>query len=96
MVDPYATVVYNSNFGLNINAGSRLNVHSEYGDHWVYNVNPSFNFKTNFPLKVLASYSTAYITPSLYQLYSEYGNTHLTPEESSTVEAGFQNGAAPQ
>jgi len=90
MVDPYATVVYNSNFGLNINAGSRLNVHSEYGDHWVYNVNPSFNFKTNFPLKVLASYSTAYITPSLYQLYSEYGNTHLTPEESSTVEAGFQ------
>jgi vitamin B12 transporter len=90
MVDPYATVVYNSKFGLNINAGGRLNIHSEYGNHWVYNINPSYNFKTNFPLKVLASYSTAYITPSLYQLYSEYGNTNLTPEESSTVEAGFE------
>jgi vitamin B12 transporter len=90
MVDPYATLVYTSNFGLNINAGSRLNQHSEYGNHWVYNFNPSYNFKTTFPLKVLASYSTAYITPSLYQLYSEYGNTSLTPEESSTIEAGFE------
>lgn len=90
MFDPYAALVYTSSFGLNINAGSRLNLHSEYGNHWVYNFNPSYNFKTNFPLKVLASYSTAYITPSLYQLYSEYGNTSLTPEESSTIEAGFE------
>jgi vitamin B12 transporter len=56
----------------------------------VYNVNPSYNFTTSFPFKVLASYSTAYITPSLYQLYSEYGNTNLTPEENRTVEAGFE------
>jgi vitamin B12 transporter len=90
MVDPYTTMVYTSKFGLNINAGGRLNLHSEYGSHWVYNINPSYNFKTSFPLKVLASYSTAYITPSLYQLYSEYGNTSLTPEESSTIEAGFE------
>jgi vitamin B12 transporter len=40
-------------------------------------------------LKLLASYSTAYITPSLYQLYSPY-NLNLTPEESATVEAGFE------
>ena len=37
----------------------------------------------------MASYSTAYITPSLYQLYSEYGNTRLTPEKNATFEAGF-------
>ncbi|WP_333601360.1 TonB-dependent receptor plug domain-containing protein [Flavobacterium sp.] len=90
MIDPYATFVYTSNFGLNVNAGARLNEHSEYGSHVVYNINPSYNFKTSFPLKVLASYSTAYITPSLYQLYSEYGNTTLTPEENRTVEAGFE------
>jgi len=90
MVDPYAAVVYNSDFGLNINLGGRLNLHSEYGSHAVYNFNPSYNFKTSFPLKVLASYSTAYITPSLYQLYSQYGNTKLTPEENTTVEAGFE------
>jgi vitamin B12 transporter len=89
MIDPYVTLVYTSKFGLNINAGSRLNAHSEYGNQLVYNFNPSYNFKTNFPLKFLASYSTAYITPSLYQLYSEYGNTSLTPEENATIEAGF-------
>ena len=90
IVDGYTTLVYNSTFGLNVNAGARLNHHSAYGDNFVYNVNPSYNFKTLFPLKVLASYSTAYVTPSLYQLYSEYGNTSLTPEKNATIEAGFE------
>ncbi|MBM6500685.1 TonB-dependent receptor plug domain-containing protein [Flavobacterium macrobrachii] len=90
ILDGYTTLVYNSSFGLNVNAGARLNTHSQYGNNVVYNFNPSYNFKTSFPLKVLASYSTAFITPSLYQLYSEYGNTDLTPEENATIEAGFE------
>ena len=89
MIDPYVTGVYTSNFGLNVNAGARWNVHSEYGNQLVYNVNPSYDFKS-FPLKVLASYSTAFVTPSLYQLYSPYGNTALTPEGNATTEAGFE------
>ena len=88
MIDPYLTAVYNSNFGLNLNVGARLNIHSEYGNQLVYNVNPSYDLKF-LPVKILASYSTAFITPSLYQLYSEYGNTNLTPEKNSTVELGF-------
>ena len=86
--DPYATLVYNSNFGLNINAGARLNKHSIYGSQWVYNINPSYNISDN--LKVISSYSTAFITPSLYQLYSPYGNLTLTPEENITLETGFE------
>ena len=89
MIDPYLTGVYTSDFGLNVNAGARLNIHSEYGNQLVYNLNPSFDFKA-FPLKVLASYSTAFVTPSLYQLYSPYGNTALTPEKNTTLEAGFE------
>lgn len=89
MIDPYITGVYTSDFGLNVNAGARLNIHSEYGNQVVYNVNPSYEFKA-FPLKVLASYSTAFVTPSLFQLYSQYGNTDLTPENNTTVEAGFE------
>lgn len=88
-IDPYLTAVYNSDFGLNVNAGARYNMHSIYDNHFVYNVNPSYSF-SKIPLKVLTSYSTAYITPSLYQLYSPYGNLNLTPEENSTVEAGFE------
>lgn len=90
IVDGYTTFVYNLDFGLNINTGIRLNNHSAYGNNLVANFNPSFNFKTKIPFKVLASYSTAYITPSLYQLYSEYGNTDLTPEKNTTIEAGFE------
>ncbi|WP_396144087.1 TonB-dependent receptor plug domain-containing protein [Flavobacterium sp.] len=92
MIDPYLTGVYTSKFGLNINAGARLNVHSEYGNQVVYNINPSFSFGKEIPVKLLASYSTAYVTPSLYQLYSEFGNTKLTPEKNATIEAGFEVG----
>ena len=90
ILDGYTTLVYNSDFGFNINTGARLDTHSAYGNNFVWNFNPSYNFKTSFPLKVLASYSTAYITPSLYQLYSEYGNVNLTPEKNATMEAGFE------
>jgi vitamin B12 transporter len=92
IIDPYLNLLYISEFGLNVNAGARLNIHSDYGSHLVYNINPSYNFdfgKNN--LKVLASYSTAYITPSLFQLYSPlYGNDDLNPEENATIEGGLE------
>lgn len=90
LIDPYVTAVYNSDFGFNINTGARLNIHSKYGNNFVYNVNPSFSF-SEIPLKIITSYSTAYITPSLFQLYDGYsGNINLTPEKNSTIEAGFE------
>ncbi len=89
MIDPYFTTVYTSDFGLNLNLGARWNHHSQYGNQLVYNINPSYDFKS-IPLKLLTSYSTAFVTPSLYQLYSEYGNLDLTPEKNSTIEAGFE------
>lgn len=92
MIDSYYTGVYTSDFGLNINAGARLNVHSQYGNQLVYNVNPSFNFGEEISVKILSSISTAFITPSLYQLYSEYGTSTLTPEKNTTIESGFDVG----
>jgi vitamin B12 transporter len=89
MIDPYFTVVYNSDFGLNINAGARLNAHSQYGNEGVFNFNPSFEIK-DLNTKILGSVSTAFITPSLYQLYSEYGNLDLKPEKNLTIESGFE------
>ena len=88
-IDAYFTTVYNSDFGLNINAGARYNLHSVYDNYAVYNFNPSFSF-SKLPLKIISSYSTAYITPSLYQLYSPYGNLALTPEKNNTLESGFE------
>jgi len=90
MVDPYITAVYNTKFGFNVNAGARLNNHSEYGNHFVYNVNPSFNFTNKF--RLISSFSTAFIAPSTYQLFSQYGNINLNPEENKTFEAGLVYG----
>ncbi|RIV68428.1 TonB-dependent receptor plug domain-containing protein [Flagellimonas aequoris] len=92
IVDPYANVVYVSNFGLNLNAGGRLNHHSEYGNHLVYNVNPSFVFPTRDGyVKLLGSYATSYITPNLTQLFGAFGgNPDLEPEENRTIEGGLE------
>ncbi len=94
IIDPYINVVYISAFGLNINTGARLNTHSVYGNQIVYNINPSYAhiFGNNY-IKGLASYSTAYITPSLFQLYDTAfftGNPDLEPEESTTIEGGVE------
>jgi len=92
ILDPYVNVTYLSDFGFNVSAGARLNNHSNYGSHLVYNVNPSYVIslgKSN--LKVLSSFSTAYITPSLFQLYDPlYGNEELQPEENATIEGGLE------
>jgi vitamin B12 transporter len=92
IVDPYLNVLYISDFGLNINAGARLNTHSVYDNKLVYNINPSYNFKLKENnLKLLSSYSTAYITPSLFQIFDpSFGNEDLLPEENRTIEAGLE------
>ncbi len=93
IIDPYANFVYVSDFGLNINAGARLNNHNEYGSHFTYNLNPSFTFKSNNDgyTKLFGSFSTSFITPSLSQLFGNFGaNLDLGPEENRTIEVGTE------
>ena len=92
IIDPYANVVFVSGTGFNLNIGGRYNTHSEYGNKFVYNVNPSYAFSTdNGYLKVLGSYATSYITPALTQLFGDFGaNPDLIPEENRTIEAGLE------
>lgn len=91
ILDPYASLFFENNTGLNVHVGIRLNTHSEYGNKFIYNLNPSYLIDLNdeVKIKVIASLSTAYITPSLFQLYSSFGNTNLKPEESLNYEGGF-------
>ena len=91
--DPYASIVYISDSGLSINVGGRLNVHNVYGNHLVYDGNLAYPAikNDNAYLKLIASYSTAFIAPSLYQLYDGFaGNIDLKPESNQTFEAGFE------
>ena len=91
-VDPYVSLNFNSDSGLNVNAGSRMNIHSEYGSNFVYNINPSYNFKlNNVNAKVFASYSTAFVTPTLSEIFTKLPSIgDLLPEEDTTIEGGFE------
>ncbi|MBD0825069.1 TonB-dependent receptor plug domain-containing protein [Aestuariibaculum marinum] len=90
--DPYLNAVYVSPLGLNINAGARLNNHSEYGSHLVYNLNPSFTMSLSEGyVKAFGSYATSFIAPNLSQLFGYYGaNLDLEPEENLTMEGGLE------
>ena len=91
-LDPYASVVYISNYGLSANIGGRLNMHNVYGNQFVYDGNLAYSLLNSkeTSVKVLTSYSTAFIAPSLYQLYDGYsGNIDLNPETNQTFEVGF-------
>lgn len=84
IVDPYVSAVWELPIGVTVHAGVRLNHHSVYGSNLIYNLNPSYLLKLSeqTQIKFSGSVSTAYITPSLYQLYGYYGNDKLKPEQS--------------
>lgn len=92
IIDPYVNVVYVSDVGLNVNAGIRLNNHSEYGTHFTYNLNPSYRMALGSGYaKVFGSYSTSFIAPTLSQLFGNFGaNPNLEPEENTTIEGGIE------
>ena len=85
----YASLLLLNVNGFNAEAGVRYNNHSIYGSNATYSFNPSYNIDEN--TKVFVNISSAYKVPSLYQLYSEYGNKNLQPEESNNYELGVQS-----
>lgn len=85
----YFSVIYNGlNEKLNIEWGGRLNVHSRYGTNSTFTFNPSYRLSKHW--RVFGSIASAFKAPSLYQLYSDYGNPDLKPEYSNNYEIGIQ------
>lgn len=90
--DFFANVVAVLSGRSRINLGGRINEHSTYGSNFTYSINPSYQLiKTpKNSLKLIAALSTAFIAPSLYQLYDPYsGNSALKPEENQSLEFGL-------
>ena len=90
MIDPYVSLIFDQS-DFNFQVGARLNNHSEYGNNFVWNVNPSYRIDADgTEIKIFSSYSTSFIAPSLYQLFGPFGaNTELKPEESQSTEGGI-------
>ncbi|MCJ8209692.1 TonB-dependent receptor [Mucilaginibacter sp. RS28] len=74
-----------------LEVGGRYNNHNKYGSNFTYTINPSFYLFNR--LKVFGTLATAFKAPSLYQLYSQYGNIDLKPEKTTgSYEAGLDLG----
>ena len=84
----YASLNIKSKEGFNFELGGRWNHHNIYGTNFTYSFNPFFVVNDHY--KIYANVSSGYRVPSLYQLYSEYGNKNLKPEVTTSYEAGFQ------
>ncbi len=87
-ISPYASLILKTKRGFNTEIGARWNHHSIYGSNLTYSFNPFYLINNQY--KIFANFSSGYRVPSLYQLYSEYGNKNLKPEISSNYEAGVQ------
>lgn len=90
--DPYLSFNYLSDVGFNLNIGTRINIHSEYGSNMVYNINPSYNFEVNEnPIKLFTSLGTAFIAPTLSEIFTKLPTVEeLLPEETTSYEVGFE------
>lgn len=73
----------------NFEAGIRNVNHTLFDSVNLYNLGYRFNQKTN--LSYIASYKTGFVTPSIDQLFGQYGaNKNLTPEKAKSYEASVQ------
>ena len=71
---------------LTLTTGVRYEDHDIYGDDTVGQVAAAWRITSRTILR--ASYSQGFRAPGLYELYSEYGNTALQPEESDSYDFG--------
>ncbi|MFT7268422.1 MAG: vitamin B12 transporter [Roseivirga sp.] len=92
ILDPFASVIFETENGINLHFGVRLNTHSDYDNRVVMTVNPSWLIAlgNDNKLKPFASLSSSYNTPSLYQINNDFfGNENLKPEETINFETGL-------
>lgn len=95
---------FNTKFleNFHLDFGGRLTNNSEFKNHFIYSINPYYlkEFESTY-YKIGFSYSTAFIAPTLYQVYgfSSAGtlpNDNLKPEKNASQEIDFSFGKKDQ
>lgn len=74
--------------GLSVTLGGRHDDHQTFGGENTYKAALAYLYEET-GTKVRGSYGTGFRAPSLYQLYSPYGDPNLKPEESKGFDAGI-------
>ncbi len=67
---------------------ARGNYNSSFGEFFNYSLNPYLNLSARS--KFFFNYYTGFKIPSLYHLFSPYGNLDLKPEQSRNLELGIK------
>ncbi|MFA4909732.1 MAG: TonB-dependent receptor [Desulfobacteria bacterium] len=73
--------------GLSFTLGARHDNHQTFGGEETYKVALAYLYEET-GTKIRGSYGTGFHAPSLYQLYSSYGDPNLKPEESKGYDVG--------
>jgi len=69
--------------------GVRFDDHSKFGSKTTYRIAPAYLIRQT-ETKIKASCGTGFKAPTLYQLYSSYGNRYLDPEKSKAWDIGIE------
>ncbi|WP_426264339.1 TonB-dependent receptor plug domain-containing protein [Sphingomonas sp. PWP1-2] len=74
--------------GLTLSGGVRNDDHSRFGSKTLFEAGAVWALRSGTTLR--ASYGEGFKAPTLYQLFSEYGNQTLRPEQAKGWEAGVE------
>jgi vitamin B12 transporter len=74
---------------LTLTGGVRIDEHSTFGDHVTGQASGAYRLNGGNTV-LRASWGQGFKAPTLYQLYSEYGNLSLKPEEANGWDAGIE------
>ncbi|MBX7541719.1 TonB-dependent receptor [Qipengyuania sp. GH29] len=75
---------------LAVHVGGRIDDHEDFGTEATFGGDLSYQFRRDW--RVRASLGEGYKAPTLYQLYSDYGNEALVPEHSASFDLGIERG----
>lgn len=73
---------------LTLSGGVRIDRHRAFGDHVSVGANAVWRVAGDTSTIIRASFAQGFKAPSLYQLYSAYGNASLRPETTQSVDLG--------
>jgi vitamin B12 transporter len=85
----YAQAEYEVLAGLTLTGGGRYDHHDVYGGHGTAEVAAAWVLDDQHTI-FRASFGQGFKAPSLYQLYSNYGNQALVPETANSWDAGVE------
>jgi vitamin B12 transporter len=74
--------------GLSLNAGARIADHSRFGNALTLGADASWSIGGGWRLR--ASFGEGFKAPTLFQLFSDYGNAALEPERSTSADIGVE------